>query len=60
MTTDHGRNLAIADLKGRIREWQEAYDFRPSEVAAILRDLANYFGPHPPSDLSSLTPKDTE
>jgi hypothetical protein len=35
------RGLVVADLKGRIREWQEAYDMRPSEVKAILLELAN-------------------
>jgi hypothetical protein len=39
------RGLVVADLKGRIREWQEAYDMRPSEVKAILLELAIYFGP---------------
>lgn len=43
--TDEARRLAVAELKGRIREWQEARDIRPSEVASILRELAEYFGP---------------
>jgi hypothetical protein len=43
--TDEERKAAIAEMKGRIREWQEARDLRPSEVAAILRELADYFNP---------------
>lgn len=33
-----------AELHGRIREWQDAHDLRPSEVAAILDGMAAYFG----------------
>ena len=43
--TEEEHMLAAAELRGRIREWQEARDLRPSEVAQILREMIAYFGP---------------
>lgn len=40
--------LVAAELRGRIREWQDAHDLRPSEVAAILDGMVAYFSPTKP------------